>query len=280
MSERLRERPLALHRHVLRAGRQLRDALGRRRPRALDRGPGCPQSLRIPRAPIGAAGEAAVELILHVRDHVDAVDQQGAVAAEQPGSVDVRPRHVDLAHHGAGEVSPDEAGATEVRAEELRSLQVVGPGVKVAMGPPRTEIRLIGSVASRPHWIRRRCPSAASPGRSSTRYPGRPRVDIGASATAQPGFRRSVLKRLPQPPPDPSATAFGVETHTHPRKLAVPLPDGRLDDGVGPRQLWLGRAEGRPANGTVSASRTVSGMAQAPRSSRTHPCAAARDFRR
>ena len=38
------------------------------------------------------------------------------------------PCDVDAAHHDAGQVGPDEPGATQVRVDELRSLQVVGPG--------------------------------------------------------------------------------------------------------------------------------------------------------
>ena len=128
MPQRLRERPLAGHRDVDRAGRHRRDALERGRPGALERGPGRAQAIRISGAPVGAAGEAAVELGLDERDHVDAVDAQEAVAVDEPRCVDVRPLHLDPAHHDAGQVSPDEPGATQVRADELRSLQVVGPG--------------------------------------------------------------------------------------------------------------------------------------------------------
>jgi hypothetical protein len=52
--------------------------------------------------PLGAAGKAAVELSLDEWDHVDAVDAQEASAVEEPRCVDVRPLHVDRAHHDAG----------------------------------------------------------------------------------------------------------------------------------------------------------------------------------
>ena len=53
-------------------------------------------------APVGATGKAAVEFGLDEWDHVDAVDAQGTLAIEEPRCVDVRPRHVDGAHHDAG----------------------------------------------------------------------------------------------------------------------------------------------------------------------------------
>jgi len=36
--------------------------------------------------------------------------------------------HIDAAHHDTGQVSLDKPGASQVRADELRSPQVVGPG--------------------------------------------------------------------------------------------------------------------------------------------------------
>jgi len=75
-----------------------------------------------------AAGKSAVELGLDERDDVDAIDPQEALALGEPRSVDVRPLHIDGAHHDAGQVSPDEPGATQVRVDELRTLQVTGPG--------------------------------------------------------------------------------------------------------------------------------------------------------
>jgi hypothetical protein len=74
-----------------------------------------------------AAGKAAVEFGLDEWDHVDAVDAQEAVAVGEPRCVDVGPLELDSAHHDVGQVSPDEPGATQVRVDELRSLQVVGP---------------------------------------------------------------------------------------------------------------------------------------------------------
>ena len=126
--QRLRERPLAVHRHVDRAGRHRRDPLERGRPGALERGPGRAQAVRIFGAPVRAAGKPAVEFGLDEGDHVDAVDAQGAVAVEQPRRVDVRARDLDAAHDDAGQVGPDEPCATQVRVDELRSLQFVGPG--------------------------------------------------------------------------------------------------------------------------------------------------------
>jgi hypothetical protein len=100
--QRLRERPLAAYRNVDRASRHRRDALERGRPCALERGPGRAQAIRISGAPVGAAGKAAVEFGLDEWDHVDAVDAQEALAVEEPRCVDVRPLHVDRAHHDAG----------------------------------------------------------------------------------------------------------------------------------------------------------------------------------
>ena len=62
------------------------------------------------------------------RDHIDAVDAQGTLAVEEKWCVDVRPLHLDSAHHDPGQVSLDEPGATQVRADELRSPQVARPG--------------------------------------------------------------------------------------------------------------------------------------------------------
>jgi len=80
----------------------------------LERGPGRAQAIRFFGAPAGAAGKAAVELRFDQRDHVDAVDAQGTLAFEQERVVDVRPRHVDRAHHDAGQVSPVEPGAGDL----------------------------------------------------------------------------------------------------------------------------------------------------------------------
>ena len=77
--------------------------------------------------PVGAAGKAAVEFALDEWDHVDAVDAQEALPVKEPWCVDVRPSHLDPAHHDAGQVSPDKPCATQVCIDELRSLQVVGP---------------------------------------------------------------------------------------------------------------------------------------------------------
>jgi len=62
---------------------------------ALERGPSRAQAIRIPGAPVGAAGETTVELGFDEWDHVDAVDAEEAFAIEEPRCVDVRPRHVD-----------------------------------------------------------------------------------------------------------------------------------------------------------------------------------------
>jgi hypothetical protein len=86
------------------------------------------QTIGIGGAPAGPAGKAAVGLRLDQWDHVHAVDAQEALAVEEPRRVDVRPPHVDRAHHDAGQVSPAEPGATQVHVDELRSLQVVRAG--------------------------------------------------------------------------------------------------------------------------------------------------------
>ena len=80
--QRLRERPLAVHRDVDRAGRHRRDAVERRRPGALEHGPGRAQAVRIRRPPLGRPGKAAVEFGLDERDHVDAVDAEEAPPSE------------------------------------------------------------------------------------------------------------------------------------------------------------------------------------------------------
>jgi hypothetical protein len=64
------------------------------------------QTIGIGGAPAGPAGKAAVGLRLDQWDHVNAVDAQEALAVEEPRRVDVRPPHVDRAHHDAGQVSP------------------------------------------------------------------------------------------------------------------------------------------------------------------------------
>src|SRR5688572_29129004 len=76
--QRLRERPLAAHRNVDRANRHRCDALERRRPCALERGPGRTQAIRLSGTPVRPAGKAAVEFGLNEWDHVDAVDAQDA----------------------------------------------------------------------------------------------------------------------------------------------------------------------------------------------------------
>jgi hypothetical protein len=86
------------------------------------------QTIGIGGAPAGPAGKAAVGLRLDQWDHVHAVDAQEALAVEEPRRVDVRPPHVDRAHHDAGQFSPAEPGATRVHVGELRSLQVVRAG--------------------------------------------------------------------------------------------------------------------------------------------------------
>lgn len=127
--ERLREGPLAAHRHLGRAGGHCRDTGERGRPGMPERGPGCPQGLRIAGAAPGPAGEAPVKLSFDERRHVDAVDQQGAaVALQEPRRVDVRSLHIDPAHHHTGQVGPGEPGTAQVRAGEFRVPQLIGPG--------------------------------------------------------------------------------------------------------------------------------------------------------
>ena len=72
-----------------------------------------------------AAREATVELGLDEGGHVDAVDQQRAVATEEPRCVDVGTLDLDAAHHDTGQVGSDEPSAAEVGVDELRALQVV-----------------------------------------------------------------------------------------------------------------------------------------------------------
>jgi hypothetical protein len=84
-----------------RANRHRRDALERRRPCALERGPGRTQAIRLSGTPVRAAGKAAVEFGLNEWDHVDAVDAQDALAFEEPRCVDVSPLYIDPAHHDA-----------------------------------------------------------------------------------------------------------------------------------------------------------------------------------
>jgi hypothetical protein len=48
--------------------------------------------------------------------------------SKNPRCIDVCPVHIDAAHHDIGQVSLDKPGASKGRADELRSLQVVGPG--------------------------------------------------------------------------------------------------------------------------------------------------------
>jgi hypothetical protein len=89
--QRLRERPLAAYRNIDHASRHRRDPLEGGCPRALERGSGRAQAIRICGAPVGAAGKASVELRLDQWDHVHAVDAQEAIAFEQERCVDVCP---------------------------------------------------------------------------------------------------------------------------------------------------------------------------------------------
>src|SRR5207342_2670234 len=100
------------------------DPLERGRPGALERCPGGAQAIRGSCAPVGAAGKASVELGLDEGDDVDAVDAQERALGE-PWGGDVRLRHLDAAHHDTGQISAYEPGATQVRVDELRSLQLV-----------------------------------------------------------------------------------------------------------------------------------------------------------
>ena len=79
-------------------------------------------------APGGAPRKAAVEFGLDEWDHVDAVDAQEALAVTEKRIIDIHAPRIDAAHHDAGQVSLDKPGATQVRADELRSLQIGGLG--------------------------------------------------------------------------------------------------------------------------------------------------------
>ena len=110
--------------------RRHRRDLHRGRPGGLEAGPRPARASGSPA--LRSARPGAVELGVDVGRDVDPVDEQDAVS---PSTATVRrspPPHVDPAQHGAGEVGPDEARATQVRVDELRPSQVVGP-VKVAM---------------------------------------------------------------------------------------------------------------------------------------------------
>jgi hypothetical protein len=95
--------------------------------------------------------------------HVDTIDAQRAIAVQEPRCVDVRPLHVNPAHHYAGKVRSDEPSAAQVRADELRAPQVVGPGE-----------RRHGLSLSRPHMSRpryRQQPHSHAATRSFKRWP-------------------------------------------------------------------------------------------------------------
>jgi hypothetical protein len=161
--QRLRERPLAAHQNVDAASRHRRDALECGRPGALELGPGRAQAVWVCGTPVGAAGKAPVEFGLDKWGHVDAVDAQRAIAVQEPRCVDVRPLHVNPAHHYAGKVRSDEPSAAQVRADELRAPQVVGPGE-----------RRHGLSLSRPHMSRpryRQQPHSHAATRSFKRWP-------------------------------------------------------------------------------------------------------------
>ena len=125
--QRLRERPLTVHRHVDGPGGHRGDPVEGGRPRALQHGPRRAQAVRVGRASLRPTGEAAVQLGLDERDHVDPVDAE-VVGVGEPRRVDVRVGHLDPAHHDAGQVGLDEPRAPQVRADERRTLQVVGAG--------------------------------------------------------------------------------------------------------------------------------------------------------
>ena len=127
--QRLRERPLAVHRHVDRAGRHRRDPLERGRPGALERGPGRAQAVRIAGAPVGAAGKAAVELgVDEAAITSTPLTSRKFPPSKSHGASMSAPRSSTRAHHDTGQVRLDEPGAAQVRADELRSLQFVGLG--------------------------------------------------------------------------------------------------------------------------------------------------------
>ena len=121
VAQRLRERPLAGHRHVdgARRHRATRSSVAAQLRSSFD--PRRAQAIGIFGTPVGTAGKATVELAVDEGDHVDSVDEQGALAVEEPGRIDVRALRVDGTHHDAGEVSPDEPGAMQVGVDELRS---------------------------------------------------------------------------------------------------------------------------------------------------------------
>ena len=138
VAQRLRERPLTVHRDVDRARGHRCHALERGRPGALERRPGGAQAVRILGPSVGTPGKSPVQLGLDEGNHVDPVDEQRALAVEEPWRVDVGSLHLGLAHHDAGQVSPDEPGAAQVRVDELRPPQVVGTGERGHDAPRRS----------------------------------------------------------------------------------------------------------------------------------------------
>ena len=73
------------------------------------------------RPSLAAAGEAAIQLLLDERRHVDPVHPQAGALA-QPRGIDVHPDDLHSAHHHVREVALDEPRATKVALQELLAL--------------------------------------------------------------------------------------------------------------------------------------------------------------
>ncbi|MCB5281416.1 hypothetical protein BJQ89_01161 [Arthrobacter sp. ES1] len=126
MPECLGEGPLTIHRDIHSARRHGCGPLQLSRPGPLQHRPRRTKTLGVSCVSFGAAGKAAVQFGLDERDDVDAVDQQGVPAIEEPRRIDLRPGHVHTAQHGAGQVGADEPGSAQVHVGEFCAPEVIG----------------------------------------------------------------------------------------------------------------------------------------------------------
>ncbi len=109
----LGETPLAVDGDVLEPSGGRHD-LG---PRLLDRDPSCAEAVGSGRGLELAAGEAAVELGLYERDHVNTVDPQGSLV--KVGVVDLHRGDIRSANDSARQEAAGEPGAGEILVDEL-----------------------------------------------------------------------------------------------------------------------------------------------------------------
>ena len=129
MAERLGEGPFARNAGVHRALRHRARTGNRVGPRALDRGPCVPQRGRITGRSQLTSGELAVQLGVHERRDVDAVDHQARITLEQPRRVQLHAGDLAAADDHLAEVATDEAGRSQRPVDEGPMVQRFGDGL-------------------------------------------------------------------------------------------------------------------------------------------------------